>query len=92
MEAQGAYDARLRAPGLARDLFEASQLGQPQGLSIEDQIALDNAAFRQGEAGVDQFNQMERLRTGLLEILLGAGFDYEEAVAEVNLQYPRPTM
>jgi hypothetical protein len=92
MEAQGSFDARLRAPGLARDLFEASQLGQPQGLSIEDQIALDNAAFRQGEAGVDQFNQMERLRSGLLEILLGAGFDYEEALAEVNLQYPRPTM
>jgi hypothetical protein len=92
MEAQGAYDARLRAPGLARDLFEASQLGQPQPMSIEDQIALQNAAFRQGEAGVEQSNQVERLRNGLLETLLSAGFDYEEALAEVNLQYPRPAM
>jgi hypothetical protein len=92
MEAQGAYDARLRAPGLARDLFEASQIGQPQEMSIEDQIALQNAAFRQGEAGVEQANQVERLRNGLLETLLSAGFDYEEALAEVNLQYPRPVM
>ena len=92
MEAQGSYDARLRAPGLARDLFEASQLGQPQPMSIEDQIALQNAAFRQGEAGVEQSNQVERLRNGLLETLLNAGFDYEEALAEVNLQYPRPAM
>lgn len=92
MEAQGAYDARLRAPGLARDLYEASQIGQPQAMSIEDQIALQNAAFRQGEAGVEQANQVERLRNGLLETLLDAGFDYEEALAEVNLQYPRPVM
>jgi hypothetical protein len=92
VEAQGAYDARLRAPGLARDLYEASQIGQPQAMSIEDQIALQNAAFRQGEAGVEQANQVERLRNGLLETLLSAGFDYPEALAEVNLQYPRPVM
>ena len=53
MEAQGAYDARLRAPGLARDLFEASQLGQPQGLSVQDQIALERLALDQGQAGAD---------------------------------------
>ena len=92
MEAQGAYDARLRAPGLARDLFEASQLGQPQSMSIEDEIALQNAALRQAEAGIGQSNEVERLRNGLLETLLGAGYDYEEALAEVNLQYPRPAM
>jgi hypothetical protein len=53
MEAQGSFDARLRAPGLARGLFEASQLGQPQGLSVQDQIALERLALDQGQAGAD---------------------------------------
>ncbi len=53
MEAQGSYDARLRAPGLARDLFEASQLGQPQSMSVQDQIALERLALDQGQAGAD---------------------------------------
>jgi hypothetical protein len=92
MEAQGAYDARLRAPGLANELYRASQIGQPQPMSIEDEIALNNAAFSQSEAAVEQSNQVERLRSGLLETLLDAGFDYEEALAEVNLQYPRRVM
>lgn len=65
METQGAYDARLRAPGLARDLFEASQLGQPQGPSFEQQLAADRLAFEQGQAGADiqlraQQNRRER--------------------------------
>jgi hypothetical protein len=65
MEAQGSYDARLRAPGLARDLFEASQIGQPQGLSFEQQLAADRLAFEQGQAGADiqlraQQNRRER--------------------------------
>jgi hypothetical protein len=53
MEAQGSYDARLRAPGLARDLFEASQLGQPQGPSFEQELAASRLAFEQGQAGAD---------------------------------------
>jgi hypothetical protein len=53
MEAQGAYDARLRAPGLARDLFEASQLGQPQGPTFEQQLAADRFAFDQGKTAAD---------------------------------------
>jgi hypothetical protein len=65
MEAQGAYDARLRAPGLARDLFEASQLGQPQGLTFDQEIALERLALDQGQAGADiqiraQQNRNER--------------------------------
>jgi len=65
MEAQGAYDARLRAPGLARDLFEASQLGQPQGLSFDQELALNRFGFEQGQAGADiqlraQQNRNER--------------------------------
>ena len=65
MEAQGAYDARLRAPGLARDLFEASQIGQPQGPTFDQQIALERLALDQGQAGADiqiraQQNRNER--------------------------------
>jgi hypothetical protein len=65
MEAQGAYDARLRAPGLARDLYEASQLGQPQGLTFDQEIALERLALDQGQAGADiqiraQQNRNER--------------------------------
>lgn len=92
MEAQGAYNARLQAPGLARDLYEASQIGQPQSLSIEDQLAMQEAASRQAEAAVEQYNQTNRIRNDYLELLLGAGYDYEEALAEVDLQYPRTVM
>jgi hypothetical protein len=65
MEAQGAYDARLRAPGLARDLFEASQIGQPQEPTFDQQIALERLALDQGQAGADiqvraQQNRNER--------------------------------
>lgn len=91
-EAQGAYDARLRAPGLARDLYEASQVGRQQPLSIEDQLALDTAASRQAQASADYFVQIGRLRNETLQTLLDAGYDYEEALAEVNLQYPMPSM
>jgi hypothetical protein len=65
MEAQGSFDARLRAPGLARDLYEASQLGQPQGLSFDQELALNRFGFEQGQAGADiqlraQQNRNER--------------------------------
>ena len=65
MEAQGSYDARLRAPGLARDLYEASQIGQAEGPSFDQQIALERLALEQGQAGADvqlraQQNRNER--------------------------------
>jgi len=62
MEAQGAYDARLRAPGLARDLFEASQLGQPQGPTFEQQLAADRFAFDQGKTAADMQVQAQQNR------------------------------
>jgi hypothetical protein len=89
METQGAYDARLRAPGLANELYQASQIGQPQGPSFSDQLAMQGQAFSQGQAAVDQYNQNERMRQDYLALLLKSGFKYPEAVAEVELQYPR---
>jgi hypothetical protein len=89
METQGAYDARLRAPGLANELYQASQIGQPQGLSFSDQLAMGNQAFSQGQAAVDQYNENERQRQTYLDMLLQNGFKYPEAMAEVELQYPR---
>lgn len=53
MEAQGAYDARLRAPGLANELYQASQIGQPQGLTPEQQLAYERFAWEQGQGGAD---------------------------------------
>jgi hypothetical protein len=47
---QEAYQRAMQAPGLANDLFQASQLGQPQSLSFEQQLALDRFAFEQAEA------------------------------------------
>lgn len=47
---QEAYQRAMQAPGLANDLFQASQLGQPQGLSFEQQLALDRFAFEQAQA------------------------------------------
>jgi hypothetical protein len=85
MEAQGAYDARLRAPGLARDLFEASQIGQPQSLTPEQEMALDNEAFRRAQAAADiemQYGQ----RAGEVYDLLTTegGMSREEAQAEIQ--------
>jgi len=47
---QEAYQRAMQAPGLANDLFQASQLGQPEGLTFEQQLALDRFAFEQAEA------------------------------------------
>jgi hypothetical protein len=46
---QEAYQRAMQAPGLANDLFQASQLGQPQSLSFEQELALEEFAYRRGK-------------------------------------------
>jgi hypothetical protein len=85
MEAQGAYDARLRAPGLARDLFEASQLGQPQGLTFEQQMAQDAESFRRAQAAADIEMQYGQRAGELYDVLVNEqGMTREEAQAEIE--------
>jgi hypothetical protein len=47
---QEAYNRAMQAPELAQQLAQASQIGQPQGLSFEQQLALDRFAFEQAQA------------------------------------------
>jgi hypothetical protein len=48
-EQQDAYQRAMQAPGLANDLFQASQLGQPEGLSFDQEFALEEFAYRRGK-------------------------------------------
>jgi hypothetical protein len=85
MEAQGAYDARLRAPGLARDLFEASQLGQPRGLTPEQELAQDAESFRRAQAAADIEMQYGQRAGALYDVLVNEqGMTREEAQAEIE--------
>lgn len=88
-EQQDAYQRAMDAPGLANQLFQASQLGQPEGLSFEQELALSDQAYRQAQGAVDQYNQLQRIRNGYLEMLLDAGQNYEDALVEVDLRYPQ---
>jgi hypothetical protein len=48
-EQQDAYQRAMQAPGLANDLFQASQLGQPEELSFDQELALEEFAYRRGK-------------------------------------------
>lgn len=57
---QEAYQRAMQAPGLANDLFQASQLGQPQGLSFDQQLELDRFAFEQAQAAEEIASRLPR--------------------------------
>jgi len=57
---QGAYQRALQAPGLAQDLYAASQLGQPQGLSFEQQLELDRFAYQQAQDAAEIQMQLDQ--------------------------------
>jgi len=61
---QEAYQRAMQAPGLAQSLEQASRIGEPQGLSFEQQLAQAEFDFRVGQAGanisIDQKNAMNK--------------------------------
>lgn len=86
---QDAYQRAMQAPGLAQDLYQASQLGQPQGLSIDDELALRQQAFREEEAL--QQNALARQQAinetyDTLRSREGGNLSHEEALTEIELR------
>jgi len=57
---QEAYQRAMQAPGLANDLFQASQLGQPEGLTFEQELALERFAFEQAQAAEEIASRLPR--------------------------------
>jgi hypothetical protein len=57
---QEAYQRAMQAPGLANDLFQSSQLGQPQDLSFEQELALERFAFEQAQAAEEISSRLPR--------------------------------
>lgn len=85
---QEAYDRAMQAPGLANQLYQASQLGQPQGLTFEQQLALDRFAFEQAQAAQEIAAQLPAAEAARYRELFEAyGNDSEKALEQ--LEYER---
>lgn len=86
---QDAYQRALQAPGLAQDLYAASQLGQPQGLTFDEQLALQQQAFREEQALQDaSFTRQQAINDtyNTLRTREGGNLTHEEALAEIELR------
>jgi len=60
---QEAYQRAMQAPGLAQSLEQASRIGEPQGLSFEQQLAQAEFDFQVGEAGANISIDRQNART-----------------------------
>ena len=84
---QEAYQRAMQAPGLANDLFQASQLGQPQGLSFEQQLALDRFAFEQAQAAEEIASRLPRAQAARYRELFEAyGNDSAKALEQLQFE------
>lgn len=86
---QDAYQRALQAPGLAQDLYAASQLGQPQGLTFEQQLAAQQQALREQQAfeqaAADQQSRIAETYAALRS-REGGNLTHEEALTEIELR------
>jgi hypothetical protein len=87
-EQQDAYQRAMQAPGLAQQLAQASQLGQPEGLSFEQQLALDRFAFEQAEAAAEIASRLPRAQAQRYQQLFEA-YGNDSAKALEQLEYER---
>jgi hypothetical protein len=84
---QEAYQRAMQAPGLANDLFQASQLGQPQSLSFEQQLALDRFAFEQAQAAEEIVSRLPAAQSARYRELFEAyGNDSAKALEQLQFE------
>ena len=84
---QEAYQRAMQAPGLANDLFQASQLGQPEGLTFEQQLALDRFAFEQAQAAEEIASRLPRAQAARYRELFEAyGNDSAKALEQLQFE------
>lgn len=84
---QDAYQRAMQAPGLANQLFQASQLGQPEGLTFEQQLALDRFAFEQAEAAEEIASRLPQAQAARYRELFEAyGNDSERALEQLQFE------
>jgi len=84
---QEAYQRAMQAPGLANDLFQASQLGQPQGLTFEQELALERFAFEQAQAAEEIASRLPRAQAERYQQLFEAyGNDAQKALEALEFE------
>ena len=87
---QEAYQRAMQAPGLAQSLEQASRIGQPQELSVDQKLAQAEFDFRVGQAGANisiaQKNAMNKRYQELHALNGGNGQDaWEEVQWELSM-------
>jgi hypothetical protein len=88
---QDAYQRAMQAPGLANDLFRASQLGQPQGLSFEQELALEEFAFERARAAEEIASRLPRAEAARYRELFEAyGKDSAKALEQLEFERSQP--
>jgi hypothetical protein len=85
---QEAYQRAMQAPELAQQLAQASQIGQPQGLSFEQQLALDRFAFEQARAAEEIASRLPQAEAARYQELFEA-YGNDSAKALEQLEYER---
>jgi hypothetical protein len=86
---QDAYNRAMQAPGLAQDLFSASQIGQPQGMTWEQQFAENQEAFKRAESAARiemEYGKRASEAYTYLTSREGGRLSHEEALAQIELR------
>jgi hypothetical protein len=83
---QEAYQRAMQAPGLANDLFRASQLGQPEDLSFDQQLALNRFAFEQAEAAEEISSRLPRALSQRYAQLFDQLNDAQDALDQLEFE------
>jgi hypothetical protein len=83
-----AYQRAMEAPGLAQQLAQASQIGQPQGLSFEQELALERFAFERAQAAEEIASRLPQAEARRYQELFEA-YGNDSAKALEQLEYER---